>query len=40
MLSGRKRIAGEIAGMQGVAVWRLWAGAAIAALVVWVIIKG
>jgi cytochrome b len=40
MLSGRKRVGGEMAEMQRVPVWRLWAGAAVAALVVWVIIKG
>jgi cytochrome b len=40
MLSGRKRVGSETAGMQRAPVWRLWAGAAVAALVVWGIIKG
>jgi len=40
MLSGRKRVGGEMSEMQRVPVWRLWAGAAVAALVVWGIIKG
>jgi len=40
MLSGRKRVDSKTAGMQRVPVWRLWAGAAVAALVVWGIIRG
>jgi len=40
MLSGRKRVAGDVAEVQQVSVWRLGTGVAIATLVVWVIIKG
>ena len=40
MLSGRKRVGSETSGMQRAPVWRLWTGAALAALVVWGIIKG
>lgn len=40
MLSGRKHVAGAAAGMQGVPVWRLWTGVALATLVVWMIIRG
>lgn len=39
MLSGRKRVAGEVAGMQRAPVWRLWTGVALATLVVWIIVK-
>jgi cytochrome b len=39
MLSGRKRVAGDAAGMQNVPVWRLWTGVALATLVVWVIVR-
>jgi cytochrome b len=40
MLSGRKQVAGDAAGMQKVPVWRLWTGVALATLVAWVIIRG
>jgi hypothetical protein len=40
MLSGRKHVAGEAAGMQKVPVWRLWTGVALATLVVWGIVRG
>jgi cytochrome b len=40
MLSGRRRVAAGLAGMQGVPVWRLWTGVALATLVVWGIIGG
>jgi hypothetical protein len=40
MLSGRKRVGSETSGMQRAPGWRLWTGAALAALVVWGIIKG
>jgi cytochrome b len=40
MLSGRKHVADKMAGVQGVSVWRLWTGVAIATLVVWTIIRG
>ncbi len=39
MLSGRKRVAGEVAGMKRAPVWRLWTGVALATLVVWIIVK-
>lgn len=39
MLSGRKRIAGEVAGMKRAPAWRLWTGVALATLVVWIIVK-
>jgi hypothetical protein len=39
-VSGRKRVGSETSGMQRAPVWRLWTGAALAALVVWGIIKG
>ncbi len=40
MLSGRKRVAGEVDGMRPAPVWRLWTGVALATLVVWFIVKG
>jgi cytochrome b len=40
MLSGRKRVTSPTSEMQKAPVWRLWTGAALAALVVWRIIKG
>jgi cytochrome b len=40
MLSGRKRVAGEVPGMQKVPMWRLWTGVTLATLVVWGIIRG
>jgi cytochrome b len=40
MLSGRKRVAGETAGMQPAPAWRVWTGVALATLVVWVITSG
>lgn len=40
MLSGRKRVAGDTLGMQGVPLWRLWTGVALATLVIWVIVNG
>ena len=39
MLSGRKRVAGEVAGMKRAPAWRLWTGVALATLVVWIIVK-
>jgi cytochrome b len=38
MLSGRKRVAGEPAGMRPAPAWRLWTGVALATLVVWMIV--
>jgi cytochrome b len=38
MLSGRKRMAGESAGMRPAPLWRLWTGVALATLVVWLIV--
>ena len=38
MLSGRKRIEGEPAGMVPAPVWRLWTGVALATFAVWMII--
>ena len=39
MLSGRKRVAGEVEGMKRAPVWRLWTGVALATLVVWIVVK-
>ncbi len=39
MFSGRKAVAGEVAGMKRAPVWRLWTGVALATLVVWIIVK-
>jgi cytochrome b len=39
MLSGRKRVAGEVEGMKRAPVWRLWTGVALATLVVWMVVK-
>jgi cytochrome b len=39
MLSGRKRVAGEPAGMRPARPWRLWTGVALATLAVWMIVK-
>jgi cytochrome b len=39
MLSGRKRVAKESAGMQPAPAWRLWTGVAFATLVVWLIVR-
>lgn len=39
MLSGRKRVSGEPAGMQPAPAWRLWTGVAFATLVVWLVVR-
>jgi cytochrome b len=39
MLSGRKRVAGEVEAMKPAPAWRAWTGVALAALVVWIIVN-